>query len=53
VGYHLDEDATSLTFLPKLGSSMVFAGVNIVDKESVSIRPASADDPVYTNLEAE
>jgi len=53
VGYHLDEDADSLTFLPKLGSSMVFAGVNIVDKETVSFRPASADEPVYTYLGSE
>ena len=53
VGYHLDEDANSLTFLPKLGSSMVFAGVNVVDKETVSFRPALADDPVYTNLGSE
>ncbi len=53
VGYHLDEDANSLTFLPKLGSSMVFAGVNVVDKETVSFRPALTDDPVYTNLGAE
>lgn len=53
VGYHLDEDANSLTFLPKLGNSMVFAGVNIVDKETVSFRPAQADEPVYTNLGAE
>lgn len=53
VGYHLDEDANSLTFLPKLSSAMVFAGVNIVDKETITFRPATASDEVLEVLEEE
>ncbi|WP_297811111.1 hypothetical protein [uncultured Methylophaga sp.] len=47
VGYQLAEDATYMTFLPKLSNAVIFAGVNIVDKDTVEIRPASADDEVY------
>lgn len=44
VGYKLDEDDTSLVFVPKLGDVLVFAGVNIMDKASTTQRPAKDDD---------
>lgn len=47
VGYQLAEDANYMTFLPKLSNAVIFAGVNIVDKETVEIHPASAGDEVY------
>lgn len=50
VAYKLDEDATHLTFLPKLSNAVIFSGVNIVDKETVDIRPARASDDVYKIL---
>jgi len=53
VGYHLDEDSTYLTFLPKLSSAVIFAGVNIVDKEAITFRPATDNDEVYQIIEKE
>lgn len=53
VGYHLDEDDTYLTFLPKLSSAMIFGGVNIVDKETVEFHPATANDEVYQIIDQE
>ena len=40
VGYKLAEENGRLLFLSKLGSSVVFAGVNILDAASVAQRPA-------------
>ena len=44
VGYPLAEDDQYLTFVPKLGDVLVFAGVNVFDKTVVKFRPATKDD---------
>jgi len=44
VGYALAEDDQSLVFVPKLGSGIVFAGVNVLDKSEITYRPATKED---------
>jgi hypothetical protein len=47
VGYPLDEDDRYLTFIPKLGDLLVFAGVNVFDKSVIKFRPATKEDPPF------
>lgn len=44
VGYQLAENERYITFVPKLGDVLVFAGVNVVDKTTVTFRSAEKDD---------
>lgn len=44
VGYKLSEENGRMLFLPKLGTSIVFAGVNIFDTASVWQKPAEKKD---------
>ena len=47
VGYKLAEENGRLLFLPKLGSTFVFAGVNILDAASVAQSPTvEGDEPL-------
>jgi hypothetical protein len=50
VGYRLSEDDNQLTFVPKLGDVLVFAGVNIFDKAAIHYRAATKDDAVFKML---
>lgn len=47
VGFQLSEDDQYLTFIPRLGDVLVFAGVNIFDKKFVTYRTATKDDAVF------
>ncbi|MFC5497653.1 hypothetical protein ACFPOE_08920 [Caenimonas terrae] len=51
LGYRLSEDDNYLTFVPKLGDVMVFAGVNVFEKSAITFRPAQKDDAVFKVLE--
>jgi hypothetical protein len=44
VGYKLAEEEGRMLFLPKLGTTIVFAGVNIIDTDSVWQQPAGKKD---------
>lgn len=44
VGYKLSEENGRTLFLPKLGTTIVFAGVNILDTASVSQKPTVKGD---------
>jgi hypothetical protein len=44
VGYKLAEEDGRMLFLPKLGTTIVFAGVNILDTDSVWQQPAGKKD---------
>lgn len=44
VGYKLAEEDGRMLFLPRLGTSIVFAGVNILDTDSVWQQPAGKKD---------
>ncbi|MFZ2754045.1 MAG: hypothetical protein WAZ48_11430 [Lysobacteraceae bacterium] len=44
VGYKLSEEDGRMLFLPKLGTSIVFAGVNVLDTDSVWQQPAGKKD---------
>ena len=44
VGYKLSEEEGRMLFLPKLGTSIVFAGVNVLDTASVWQQPAGKKD---------
>jgi hypothetical protein len=44
VGYKLSEEDGRMLFLPKLGTSIVFAGVNVLDTASVWQQPAGKKD---------
>ncbi|MEK8033446.1 hypothetical protein AACH06_21715 [Ideonella sp. DXS29W] len=50
-GYKLVEDDRYMAFIPKLGDVLVFAGVNVLDKEDSSVRDAGKDDVVLKLLE--
>lgn len=50
-GYGLTEDDTYIAFVPKVGDVLTFAGVNVLDKSVVVIRPAKADDAVFKVVE--
>jgi hypothetical protein len=50
-GYKLTEDDRYLAFIPKLGDVMVFAGVNVMDKQDASARDAGKDDVVFKFVE--
>lgn len=43
-GYKLTEDDRYLAFIPKLGDVLVFAGVNVLDKQDALSREAAKDD---------
>ncbi|WP_374676524.1 hypothetical protein [Ideonella sp.] len=45
-GYKLTEDDRYFAFVPKIGDVVVFAGVNILDKQDSQVRAATKDDPV-------
>jgi hypothetical protein len=51
VGYRLTEDDNYLTFVPKLGDVLVFAGVNVFDKATIKFRPAQKDDAILKVIE--
>ena len=51
VGYRLTEDDSYLTFVPRLGDVMVFAGVNVFEKSAITFRPARKDDVVFKLLD--
>lgn len=51
VGYRLTEDDKYLTFVPKLGDVMVFAGVSVFEKGTITFRPAQKDDAVFKVIE--
>jgi hypothetical protein len=44
VGYKLAEEDGRMLFLPKLGTSFVFAGVNILDSASIAVSPTVKGD---------
>ena len=44
VGFKLAEDEKIVTFIPRVGDIIVFAGVNILDKSSAVVRGATKDD---------
>lgn len=44
VGYKLSEENGRMLFLPKLGTTIVFAGVNVLDTDSVWQQPAGPKD---------
>lgn len=44
VGYKLSEEDGRMLFLPKLGTTIVFAGVNVLDTASVWQQPAGKKD---------
>lgn len=44
VGYKLAEENGRMLFLPKLGTTIVFAGVNVLDSSSMWQQPATAKD---------
>lgn len=50
VGYALFENDTDIIFQPKLGNAVVFSGVQIMDKSTITVRPTKADDEVYEVL---
>lgn len=50
-GYKLTEDERYMAFIPKLGDVMVFAGVNVLDKEHAHGREATKDDVVFKFVE--
>ncbi|MBG9389906.1 hypothetical protein [Caenimonas aquaedulcis] len=47
-GYLLAEDDATLTFVPRIGDIIVFAGVNVLDKKAVTVRPKEKDEPMMT-----
>ncbi|MFI4934029.1 MAG: hypothetical protein ACHP7N_05390 [Caulobacterales bacterium] len=49
-GYELSEDRDSIVFAPKLGSLIVFSGVEKMDKASISYRPATKKDAPFNIL---
>lgn len=53
VGFQLTEDDRYLTFIPKLGDVLVFAGVNIFDKDVIKYRAASKEDAAFKLVEEE
>lgn len=44
MGYKLTEDDRYLAFIPKLGDVLVFAGVNVLDKQDALARDATKED---------
>lgn len=44
VGYKLSEEDGRMLFLPKLGTTIVFAGVNILDTSTIWQQPATSKD---------
>jgi hypothetical protein len=44
VGYELSDDGQTLVYAPKIADAVVFSGVYVVDKSSVTIRPATPKD---------
>jgi hypothetical protein len=44
IGYKLAEENGQMLFLPKLGTTIVFAGVNVIDTDSVWSRPTQKGD---------
>lgn len=44
IGYKLVEDDNSIAYVPRVGDVIVFAGVNIFDKNTVTSRPATKED---------
>ena len=51
MGYKLAEDGDSLIFIPALGDGLLFAGINVLDKKSITYRPATSGDPVFKVME--
>ena len=49
-GYELSEDQDSIVFAPKLGSLIVFTGVEKMDKAAISYRPATKKDAPFKIL---
>ena len=47
VGYKLAEQDDHIVFTPKLGDVIVFTGVNLINKDAVTIAPAKPDDAVF------
>ena len=43
-GYKMSENDKFITFVPKLGPAMVMSGVHVLDKSTISSRPAGKDD---------
>ena len=44
IGYKLAEEGGKLYFLPNLGTTIVFGGVNVIDTKLVNARPMAAGD---------
>jgi len=51
VGYKLAEDDRYVTFIPKLGDVLVFAGVNVLDKNVTVVRTATKEDAVFKTID--
>jgi hypothetical protein len=51
VGFQLNEDERYLTFVPRLGDVLVFAGVNIFDKNFTTYRAATKEDAIFKVVE--
>ncbi|MRD47568.1 hypothetical protein GHT07_09785 [Caenimonas koreensis DSM 17982] len=50
-GYPAAEDESTVTFIPKIGDVIVFAGVNVMDKSVIKYRPALKDDVIFKIVE--
>jgi hypothetical protein len=53
IGYKLKEENGQLYFLPKLGTTIVFAGVNVLDTDSVWSQPTQKGDKPLRLLKME
>ncbi len=51
-GVTIAEDSDKLVYAPHVADAVVFAGVHIVDKSAVTIRPATKDDSIKVLDEA-
>ncbi len=51
MGYKLSEDERYVAFVPKLGDVLVFAGVNVLDKQNAAVRDAAKDDIAFKIVE--
>jgi hypothetical protein len=50
VGYSLGENGNSVIFSPQIADASVVAGVAILDKSQIAVRPATKDDKVFRRV---
>ena len=51
IGYQLAEDDASITIVPKLSDVIIFTGINILDKQVTTFRPAADADAALKLLD--